>query len=232
MKHVRIILRKVFNFSEGPWWFWVLWTIPFAAITTFWTAHIAAILSTLDLPMWMEGPIGFLSAMSIFASLTTLLYIFACPILSIFCLFNPRWRKYVPATMLLFALSLTTFFVSDYVYTAREFGFRRVANNSKPLIAAIERYRADSNAYPDFLHAPVPIYIAEIPNTGIVGDTMYTYRKATPSDKFTGYELFVSCGFGLQFDRLTYWPNHDSPYISTGLGGGSKAIDEWYFLRD
>ncbi len=91
-------------------------------------------------------------------------------------------------------------------------GLSTVAGSSKPLIAALERYRVEKGSYPDDLAALVPGYLPELPATGLAAFPRYEYFRSQGTEPPAGYELSVPFSRSLlDFSAYQYWPKHDYP---------------------
>ena len=118
-------------------------------------------------------------------------------------------------------------------WSQRRAGLQRAATRAQPLIAAIERYKADEGRTPANLEELVPRYTPQIPATGMAAypEFRYSSRARRPGGADVGvYELSVFTPFGLSFDRFYYWPDRAYPEISSS--GGIERVGDWAYLHE
>lgn len=116
----------------------------------------------------------------------------------------------------------------------RREAFARLAERSKPLVAAIHAYERDHGAPPPNLEALVPTYLPAVPSTGMGSYPDYGYSAAGPGCRppFEGnpWGLVVECGWGLSFDSFRYLPLGNYP--ERGFGGDLERVGEWAYVHE
>jgi len=115
--------------------------------------------------------------------------------------------------------------MSHYV---RRYAFEKLAERTKPLIAAISTYEKDRGSAPAELGELVPTYIATIPATGISAYPEYRYEKL---EKDTDpWELRVDCGQGFSnWDEFYYRP---SEQYGQRYGGWVEPMGTWAYFHE
>jgi hypothetical protein len=119
---------------------------------------------------------------------------------------------------------------------------RRIASGAAPLIAAIERHRADHGEYPAALSQLTPTYLSRVPATGTLTPARYEYARFGPdavlplARRAPPYRLRVKlpvfdplddivCGP----DCLRYCPHGDYP--RDGRPGTVGLPDHWELVQ-
>lgn len=131
-------------------------------------------------------------------------------------------------------LLLSIFSLIIFLNATRQFRhdqFEALADRSKPLIDAIEKFNFDSGRYPLSLEELVPAYLPEVPGTGIPFYPRYQYSFADAETPYKKYELLVPCSNGiLNWDVFFYWPERNYPvYI---YGGVAEKIKDWAYVHE
>ncbi len=108
----------------------------------------------------------------------------------------------------------------------------RVARESRPLVTALDRYRAEHGQYPCALDDLMPDYLPSLPRTGMVAYPQFMYlpdvHGLEPAPG--GYDLRIYCDEGVGFDRFFRW---DVPhYPPTSSEGGLEPIEDWVYLHE
>jgi hypothetical protein len=111
----------------------------------------------------------------------------------------------------------------DVAYVA---AFERLADASKPLVAAIAAYEARHGAAPESLHALVPEFLEAVPQTGLWVCRDYGYRVGTGNQWIL--EILVP-RFLVDTDRFLYSPRGD--YVALA-GGRFDRIGAWAYVHD
>lgn len=108
------------------------------------------------------------------------------------------------------------------------YGFERMAERTKPLIAAIRKFEREEGRPPAELGELVPTYIATIPATGIGAYPEYRYEKLeNDSDP---WELRVDCGRGpLNWDEFYYRP---SEKYGERPSGWVEPMGTWAYFHE
>ncbi len=145
------------------------------------------------------------------------LLIFSClaiPI-TIFLTFFRRLRW--PALFVLFVV-LTYFFGGLMTRHAvfgspRQEAFHALGERLTPLVEAIEAYHVDHHKYPGTLDDLVPLYLPELPTTGMGNYKDYRYIIGPPSPFYAGnpWVIEVPAGYGMGFDMFYYYPLQNYP---------------------
>lgn len=157
---------------------------------------------------------------------------FAFPVTAvawIICVFSRRLRR--SATMAaLFCVVLLAVSVSSQILGILiwDRGFRELAHQSAPLVAAIRKYEADHGHPPADLDALVSAsYLRGIPATPCACSA-YQYRVKHRDNPWT---LTVFPPFrGIGFDRFEYWPHQDYP--RRGESGWYESVEDWAYYHE
>ncbi len=169
-----------------------------------------------------------------------LVMMFVAPVVALILLLQSKiqQRKLGPrfflVVMFWFA-NWTTFALSSHIqhnWPVRREGLVQSTERAKPLIGAIEKFKADKKRTPAALNELVPNYIASIPYTGMADYPEFFYRNDGGHDRlFKTYQLSVrtSSGF-INFDRFDYWPEGDYP--PQMYGGGVERIGAWAYVHE
>jgi hypothetical protein len=109
----------------------------------------------------------------------------------------------------------------------RHKAFVHLAESSKPLIAAIERYKQHSKELPKSLMDLVPEFIASVPGTGMAAYPAYTYIV---EEQGRAYALVIptpNAGI-LNLDEFRYASNGEYP----NYGKYWEPIGEWKYYHE
>ncbi len=153
----------------------------------------------------------------------------ALPVCGIAALFSARPRWAVPG--LVFCLALGASVGASILGGAalRRARFADAAELARPLIAAIEAWRA-RGAYPEGLEDLYRGTMERIPSTGLLAYPEFSYRRAGTDDDFSGYELRVTCPVGpFQSDVFVYRPGASYPELL--YGGRVERIADWAYVH-
>ncbi len=149
---------------------------------------------------------------------------------------NPKLRPFRWHALMVWPLSwglFASFFGANGGWSERRHGLIAASQRTQPLIAAIEKYRADNGQPPDELTDLVPQYIAVIPSTGMTAYPNWRYLGPTNRPRggdYHSYELGVPTPFGLNFDVFYYWPEENYPASSSN--GRIERIGKWAYLHE
>lgn len=91
--------------------------------------------------------------------------------------------------------------------------FPAIAERSRPLVDAIERYLRDNGVPPPSLEALVPRYLSAVPDTGMRAYPRYEYEIDPEYWHGNPWVLYIKTpNIGLNFDRFIYLPlqNYDA----------------------
>ncbi len=152
------------------------------------------------------------------------------------------WHAPVLAASLAWIAAL--FIVPRWGWNIRREAFAALAERSRPLIEAIEAFEQVEGRPPTSLDELVPIYLPEVPTTGMNAYPRWFYRVTSDgkkSDPVTGpqgnpseenrWSLSVPCSSGaINFDRFTYWPLKNYP--DTRDGRGIERIGDWAYEHE
>ena len=110
-------------------------------------------------------------------------------------------------------------------------GVRHVPERAQPLLSALGRYHGERGRYPAALSDLVPTYLPRIPYTGMMGHPDFDYRRPGEArEEAGGYDLYVSCGMGSNFDTFHYWRSQDYP--DEMWGGIVERVDGWAYVHE
>ena len=143
---------------------------------------------------------------------------------------RPTYHLYCAALFCIIIVS-PLFYMRSYLpshWPARRAGLEAAVARAKPLIAAIERYKADKGQAPENLQALVPKYIARVPQTGMVSYPEFRYSRADWGDgALQFYTLRVRTGFALNYESLDYFS--DRKYLARLPGERIERIGDWAY---
>ncbi len=115
-------------------------------------------------------------------------------------------------------------------WATRRAGLEAAATRAKPLVAAIERYKADEGHAPENLQELVPRYIARVPQTGMVSYPNFRYtRDSWGGGALQYYTLRVRTGFALNYESFNYFS--DQKYPARLYSGRVERIGEWAYVH-
>ena len=116
-------------------------------------------------------------------------------------------------------------FVHPSVYQWQMAGMRRVAQNSLPLIAALEKFHTERGRYPEKAEELIPRYLPTLPYTGVIGYPAFDYKRAG----FLSYQISISPPLGfLHFDSFMYRPEKKYPEY----GDRIERIGDWGYYHE
>jgi hypothetical protein len=127
---------------------------------------------------------------------------------------------------------LVAFIVSIRVgHSVRMNAFHRLAERSKPLVAAVHAFDQKHGRPPESLQALVPEFIASVPSTGMGAYPEYQY--STPATNHDGnpwiITIFTPSG-GINFDQFMYFPLTNYP--KKGYGGWLERVGDWAYVHE
>jgi hypothetical protein len=181
------------------------------------------------LPAWASPVVRAFTGLSFFLLVTVALGLLWGPVCTLWYGFK---RQKIAWAWLVFSIfawaSLAQVRIGNHW---RRAGLIRITQNAKPIIAAIEKYKAEKGKYPANLDDLVPGYIATIPYTGAPGYPEFRYVLANQNTEFKSYQLWVrtSTGF-LNWDYFFYWPEKNYPPQLDGQA--TELIGEWAYLHE
>ncbi len=116
---------------------------------------------------------------------------------------------------------------------AERAAFPVISANARPIVQALEEFKADNGQYPITISQLVPIYLRQLPYPGILGARAYSYR--CPPTRFGGgndgtpaYELYVQIGIE---DVYFYVPDEAKRQRILKSGGFSLESENWIYLN-
>ena len=116
-------------------------------------------------------------------------------------------------------------------WPTRRAGLEAASTRAKPLIAAIERYKAEEGHAPKDLQMLVPQYIARVPQTGMVSYPDFRYTRDNWGDgALQFYILRVRTGFALSYESFNYFS--DRKYPVRLYGGRVERIGAWAYVHE
>ncbi|MBI2302956.1 MAG: hypothetical protein HYU66_28960 [Armatimonadetes bacterium] len=109
--------------------------------------------------------------------------------------------------------------------------FAAAAERASPLVQAIGRFERDHRRPPKVLGELVPRYLPTVPDTGMCGYRDFRYKApATDGDPPDRWELWIDCGWGMNFDMLYYQPLERYP--EHGHGGRIERVGSWAYVHE
>lgn len=127
----------------------------------------------------------------------------------------------------------TMFLAFRAAFAAWDYAFVALAERSKPLTTAIEKFETEKGRPPQTLRELVPEYIAEIPWTGLGSSPTYDYRTPPSGDFLMGtWYLGVDVSdFGLMdWDTFVYDPEHH--YEGSNGYDYFERFGDWVYRHD
>lgn len=147
-------------------------------------------------------------------------------------LFFHRTRRFAATAALCSFAYGVAFVVSIHIGEGiRMSAFGRLAERSKPLIAAIRSYEHNYGQPPESLSALVPEFIPIEPSTGMGAYPKYRYSTAPTNFHGNPWVLtvFTPSG-GINFDQFMYFPLTNYP--KTGYGGWLERVGDWAYVHE
>ncbi len=230
--------------------YWMRWLVAIAVsgvgvVVFFWVTSVMMTWPFREVaPRW-EGLAGFGASGFLFQFLFVMgLYVGVLPgsvVAAIVCACRPEWRHHwwgpLGLAGVLWLAGSAGWEIERAIYSpARLAGFARVAENSKPLITAIERFHSETGKYPESLNELVPSYLASIPATGIHRYRGYQYDPKGEGyfggdGKKHAYALFIPCTVGMiNWDSFQYFP--EKAYPERMAGGSVERIGDWAYVHE
>jgi len=111
--------------------------------------------------------------------------------------------------------------------------FRRVAERSAPLVAAIHQYAVDHGAAPAKLAYLVPRHLPALPVTGLGAYPDYSYEVASKRVLRADNPWMISIPAPeglLNWDEFIYLPRQNYPRM--GFGGWLQRIGDWAYVHE
>lgn len=143
-----------------------------------------------------------------------------------------RFRRYSAALALCSVVYLVAFILSVRIgESVRRSAFHRLAERSKPLVAAVHAFEQKHGRPPESLQALVPEFIPSVPSTGM--DAYPEYRYLTPATNHDGNPWIISVftpSGGINFDQFMYFPLTNYPKI--GYGGWLERVGDWAYVHE
>ncbi|MFA6212237.1 MAG: hypothetical protein WCT03_24945 [Candidatus Obscuribacterales bacterium] len=171
--------------------------------------------------------------------LSTVLPFLACVLgvpVSLFALLFPKARYSALRALLVCLAGFVFLFAGMQArFVIRTKQFEQLADHSRPLISAIKRFEKDHSKPPTKLDELVPLYINEIPHTGMGAYPDYEYKLSTeapgPDHLAAPWELSVDCPVGmLNWDVFYYLPTEKYPQHD--YGGYIERIKNWAYVHE
>lgn len=162
------------------------------------------------------------------------------------CFRRPRrWAAPVLAASL--AWNAVLLLVPRWGWNIRREAFAALAERSRPLIDAIGAFERAEGRPPASLDELVPLYLSEVPTTGMGAYPRYIYRGSSAANpqaegnqpdsarleqrgprQENRWSLSVSCPSGmLNFDTFSHWPLNNYP--DTFDGSRLERIGDWAY---
>ena len=118
-----------------------------------------------------------------------------------------------------------------YLWPTRRAGLQQAATRARPLISAIEKFRVENKRAPHNLQELTPVYLPEIPPTGMAAYPRFEYSVGSERTHFQTYQLQIrtSAGF-LNWDTFNYWPEGDYP--TEMYGGRVERVGAWAYVHE
>ena len=143
-----------------------------------------------------------------------------------------RTRRIATVVALCSVAYFAAFVVSLWIGKSIRMGaFARLAQRSKPLIAAIRAYEQKHGRPPESLPALVPEFIPAVPSTGMRAYPEYRYSTASTNFHGNPWVLWVyTPSGGINFDQFMYFPLTNYP--RTGYGGWLERVEDWAYVHE
>lgn len=185
------------------------------------------------------GPVGapflaILPGLLVLPALVALVYVFLGPLLLIP---KPHRRRTLRRLGLCVVLVVSTLAGGYLGGTIRTLAFNRLAERSKVLVGAINRYESAKGGPPPSLAALVPEFLEAVPGTGMAAYPDYRYvsrggdSSGTAPREQNPWMLWVNTpSGGINFDEFMYFPLQNYP--EKDYGGVLQRIGEWAYLHE
>jgi len=137
---------------------------------------------------------------------------------------------------LLLALSSAAYLVGLFYSTGlgesvRMSAFHRLAERSRPLVAAIRAFEQQQGRPPESLQELVPEFLPFVPSTGMGAYPEYEY--VAPATSYDGNPWVIKVSTpsgGINFDQFLYFPLTNYP--KTGYGGYLERVGAWAYVHE
>lgn len=152
---------------------------------------------------------------------------------SLFALVFPKTRSIAFRVLVVSSLTLVLFICCMGARSAiRTKQFEDLAGRSLPLIVAIKQFEKEKSKPPSNLDELVPLYLNEVPNTGMGAYPKFSYQLRTEENHLAApWELSVDCPLGmLNRDVFYYLPTEKYPQHD--YGGYIERIKNWAYVHE
>jgi hypothetical protein len=145
---------------------------------------------------------------------------------------SPRFRtKGVMLALCSLTFITGLYHSSGFGRKIRMSAFHRLAERSRPFVAAIHSYERKYGVPPPSLDALVPEFLSTIPKTGMAAYPEYRFHR--PASNYDGnpwaITVFTPSG-GINFDQFMYFPLTNYPEV--GYGGRLERIGDWAYVHE
>jgi hypothetical protein len=181
------------------------------------------------------APIGteVLLFLSTFAVLPLLAALILIPIALVFLCWR-RYRMTALTTILGCVIYLAIGFAGfNLANNVRRAGFVSLAQRSRPLVAAIQRFEAKHGKPPANLEQLVPEFLPAVPITGIGAYPNYEYFVINEQAVYEGNPWVLRVNTpngGLNWDAFLYFPKQNYPQV--GYGGVLERVEDWAYVHE
>jgi len=109
--------------------------------------------------------------------------------------------------------------------------FHRLAERSKPLVAAIHAFEQKHGRPPEALQALVPEFLPSVPSTGMQAYPEYRYSAPATNHHDNPWVITIfTPSVGINFDQFMYFPLTNYP--ETGYGGWLERVGDWAYVHE
>jgi hypothetical protein len=155
-------------------------------------------------------------------------------IMSCIGLAYPRWRLVALICLASMASLFIGFLTGGYLgQNIRMHALAQLAERSKPLITAIEKYEQKFGRPPDSLDALAPEFISKVPPTGIGATPEYHFLRLTNGVAFGKnpwvLEVDHAAGPFFAFDTFIYLPRQNYSELSHEYKSQIRKIGDWAY---
>jgi hypothetical protein len=170
-------------------------------------------------PRWLEIP-----GVELFFFLS-ILAVLLIPFFLLGTLFQRTRAACFAIACALASVVFTQTVLSSIADRVRMSGFRAIAVEARPLVAAIRAYQE--------AHGKPPATLADIPPALLHGLPFHYYSDAHTPTQYHGNSWVLSLDTGsgfLNWDQFLYYPQQNYP--ATGHGGWLRRIEEWAYVHE
>lgn len=146
-----------------------------------------------------------------------------------------RDGRTVTVAVIIFIVLFTPIVILAFraAFATWSYAFVALADRSKPLVVAIEKFESEKGHPPQSLRALVPEYIPEVPWTRIGSSPTYDYRTPPSGDFLTGnWYLGINVSDSGLMDWDTFFYDPKRLYDESNSYDSFKRFGDWAYRHD